>query len=60
MDFLNALKFHSDIIPRKEYPFSIFFLLNCDNFRYALKTWLGYGLQESGFDVIFFFFIEDI
>ncbi|KAF8955023.1 hypothetical protein BDZ97DRAFT_1861869 [Flammula alnicola] len=53
-DFIKALSKNPDIIPRKAYPSSIFFLLSLENFELALEQWLICGMENLGYNVSFF------
>jgi len=50
-DLFKAIKKYPNIIPRKAYPSSIFFLLNFENFELALEQWLIYGLENVQYNV---------
>ncbi|KDR71175.1 hypothetical protein GALMADRAFT_75401 [Galerina marginata CBS 339.88] len=50
-ELIRAIKKNPDIIPRRAYPSSIFFLLSLENFELALEQWLIYGLEDLGYNV---------
>ncbi|KDR82477.1 hypothetical protein GALMADRAFT_57184 [Galerina marginata CBS 339.88] len=53
-ELIRAIKKNPDIIPRRAYPSSIFFLLSLQNFELALEQWLIYGLEALRYNVSFF------
>jgi len=47
----NIIKGNPDLIPRKASPSTVFFLLSLQSFELAVRQWLGYTLDDKGFDV---------
>ncbi|KAJ3858653.1 hypothetical protein EV359DRAFT_87409 [Lentinula novae-zelandiae] len=50
-DLIEAITSHPNLIPNVSNPAAIFFLCSSNNFQFAWKRWLSWGLDATGYRV---------
>ncbi|KAF8825631.1 hypothetical protein HHX47_DHR6000259 [Lentinula edodes] len=50
-DLIEAITSHPNLIPNVSNPAAIFFLCSSDNFQFAWRRWLSWGLDAAGYRV---------